>query len=252
MTEPHIEAPAGILALPPDAPERRTALAHATGCPPCAAALEEAARLHAALDGLPPLPRPSAEVLARVASAVRAALRRDERRWLLITRVGGALLAFALVALLGRTRSLHGPNLLAATWALAAALGLGFLPLRPSGLVASAAGVAVVLAQLTGGSGELGLNTGLHCVLIEGLAALLPLGMAGFVWRRQTSPTPEALAASAALGALAGSAGLALSCPHQAHLAHVLVFHALGVAFAGGLGLWVGRRLVPQAGAYTL
>jgi len=242
MTE-HIDAnAAGALALPEGHPEREAALAHARSCPSCQAALDEAAFLFAELGALEPLPPPSAAALSRTLEAVRAEMRREQRRALLPSQIAGTLAAFIVVVILSHHRATDLVSLGAALLGVLAAVTIGLVPFRGLSRVGMAAGASLTLAFLTGRAGGLALHTGAHCLVLELVAAALPLALTWFVSRRFASPSAESYAVIAALGALAGAAGLSLTCPAHTHFAHLFVFHVLGVVLAAGAGLLAGKK----------
>lgn len=233
------EAP-GLAALPPGAPERAAAWAHASGCEECARALREAERLQALVAGweAPPLPAAALEWAAR---GIGAELRREAWR-----RAAGSVAAAGavLAALVGMARD---RSRLPEDWGWAAALGALALALAAAArrrgplAVAAAALAAGIAAAATGHPGPLAADVGVECLALElGSAA----AVVGAVWLAlrggTTSPARAAVAAAAAAGALAGYAGLQVTCAARSALPHLLAFHAGGVLVAVVVAALVG------------
>jgi hypothetical protein len=235
---------AGLAALPPDDPERAAAFAHAQGCPGCARALAEAARLQALLgeDEAPALP---AGALARAAQAIEEELGREARRrsaW------AAAAAAAVLAAVVGLARRRQAAPL---DWGVAAALGglavaLAALARGRPRTALGAALAAAFAAILAGGAGPVEAETGVHCLLTE-LAGATAVVVAGWLALRgsATRPARAAVAAAAAAGALAGAAGLQIACPAHELASHLVLFHAGGVLLAAvAAALLAGGRRV--------
>jgi len=243
-----IQARAAYLAaLPAADAERKLAFEHARDCPACAAALAEGERVIALIDNLPPPPPPSELALRRASEAI---LRELPTR-----------------GPLGRFESVRAPLIsaisIAAGWAVAVALAKHRVADRASWFVSVAAalcapilgaarlgdfgaGAAVVLSgifsALIGSPGTLFPAIGIKCVLIELIAASLPLASTAFlVVTRRVAGGPWLFSAAAALGALAGHAGLHLTCPVRTASPHLFAFHTGGVVLAAMVGLAVSR-----------
>jgi len=242
---------AGLVALPADDPERRSAFEHARTCPACARALGEAERVMALLDALPPPPPPSAQALRRASAEILGELgggpdaARPVPAQPRLAPAAAALAAFGLIVLLARHRLTDRASLLQAGLLLALAL------LRVAGLTTRGwlgVGVTVMLSglfALLGGAGGLLLPAvGWHCLLTESIAAALPLATTALLLaRRHTRGGAALYAGVAAAGALAGQAGLHLSCPAQAALPHLIAFHVGGVLLAALVGAASARVL---------
>jgi hypothetical protein len=271
---------AGLCTLPPDDPEHQQALAHARSCRECEQALSEGRRLLALLARDPAPAPPSAEAMARVSGAVLAELARETAAPSVGTaRAPAAASAARPPARRARLASLVAPLFVLASFGLLVAVGHRHHDDRDSWmealLLAVASAVFAVTATLRGrlamavvaagsalfalgvGAGAAGLapSVGVHCVLTELLAAVLPLGLtlvlalrgAGGLGGTAASggqggppPGPALFGAVAGVGALAGQAGLHLCCPVRS-LAHLTAFHAGGVLLAMLVGLLMGQ-----------
>ncbi len=108
------------------------------------------------------------------------------------------------------------------------------------------AGAAVALSgifsRLMGSGGMPSPAIGIKCVLIELIAASLPLATTAFLVVRRRAPNSAwRFSAAVALGALAGHAGLHLMCPVRTASPHLFAFHTGGVFLAAMVGLAVSR-----------
>src|SRR5262249_50913859 len=108
------------------------------------------------------------------------------------------------------------------------------------------AGAAVVLSgifsALMGSAGMLAPAIGIKCVLIELIAASLPLASTAFlVVTRRVAGGPWLFSAAAALGGLAGHPGIHLTCPARTASPHLFAFHTGGVVLAAMVGFAVSR-----------
>ncbi len=245
-----IQARAAYLAALPEADsERKLAVEHARNCPACAEALAEGERVIAMIDKLPPPPPPSELALKRASEAIlremgtpRALLARlgtNARTALIVTLpvVGGWAFAVALAKHRAEDR---------ASWLWSAAVALCASVLGIARLDALGAGAAVALSGifsgLMGSAGMLSPAIGIKCVLIELIAASLPLATTAFLVVRHRAPNSTwRFSAAAALGALAGHAGLHLTCPVRTASPHLFAFHTGGVFLAAMVGLAVSR-----------
>lgn len=235
----------GLVALPPDDPERAAAVAHASGCPGCADALRGAEQLQGLLGEAEPAGLEPG-VLARAAAAIEEELVRERRR-----RSGWGALAAALVAaaLLGLARHRGGS---AADWTVAGllvavAVAVAALAARAPRAVLAVAAVAAAAAVCAGAGGPIEAGTGVHCLLVELLGAGAVLWVGWMALRGGTTrPARAAVAAAAAAGALAGAGALQVTCGAHGVAAHLLAFHAGGVALAAVAAtlLWPRRRPV--------
>lgn len=234
-----------------DAATRARLEAHLGGCPACRAWVGQLRLTAAALGSLPPPELPP---------ALAAELERRFEGWrerLEATRGSGPVVAGrpglgALPAVIGALAALVGlarnPSRAPRDWLLglslaAVAVGLAALVRRLTARFAVAAlSAALVAALVAGGEGPLGATDGLDC-----LATLVAMaaGATGVAWllarRKHASPERSALAAWAVAGALAGDAGLQISCGHHASLPHLLVFHAAGVLAVVAAAWWLAR-----------
>lgn len=233
---------AGFLAALRDGdPEQAAAIAHAAGCPGCASALEEGRATIAMLERAG-----AAEPLeqARI-DAVRAALapriHPPPSRLASLTLVPATLAGGALALFFAADRVPFGPlwrdvGFVALISLLAAAFAARRAPLSLG--ISLAAGVA--LAQAQGGEGALWGDHGARCLFAELFAASVPAAAAA--WLLRDRPTIPPLAAAAAAGALAGGAGLLVSCADRG-VGHLFLFHAGGIALAALAGGLIARPL---------
>jgi hypothetical protein len=247
-----IQASAAYLAaLPKTDRERELALEHARGCAACAEALAEGERIMAMIDALPPLPEPVNAALKRASEPILGELeaRRAQRdapslraRNALIwasSIIGGWCVALALAKHRAEDRAswLWSALILAAS-----VLGLGGIMSFDAPVTAAAVVASGLFSSVLGRGGMLFPAIGVKCVLIELIAASLPLAVTAFlVVRRSVVGGAWRFSAAAALGALAGQAGLHLTCPVSAVRPHLLVFHTGGVLLAALVGLAVSR-----------
>ncbi len=237
-----------LAALAPGDPEREEAYLHARGCPDCARALREGEHLRELLEAMPAPPAPSPEALRRASEAILAEL--EASRAPLGPWAGtlplGAVFGFALLVLLARQRVLEGGAWAAAlSVLLLAAMAALAAPWKRAPAKLAAAGVAAVslaFALAAGAGGSLSPLLGAKCVLLEQLAAALPFAaIAWLVRQRGAQAGPLAFALAAAAGALAGQAGLHLTCPARHATPHLLAFHLGGVLLAAALGAIASR-----------
>lgn len=233
---------AGLLAaLREGDPERAAAIAHAAGCPGCAAALAEGDATIALLERAG-APEPIEQ--ARI-DAVRAALApamHPPPSWAAAALIAPAAAAGGAIALFFAADVLpFGPlwrdvGFVGGIAALSALFAVRRAPLSLG--ISLAAGVA--LAQAQGGAGPLWGDHGARCLFAELLAASVPAAAAA--WLLRDRPTVPPLAAAAAAGALAGGAGLLVSCADRG-VGHLFLFHAGGIALAALAGGLIARPL---------
>jgi hypothetical protein len=161
---------------------------------------------------------------------------------------GAAVAAFALLVAFASHRSPSVEDWAVALVLAGGAAALAALSSRFSLGVAVAAVFAAVAAALArGGQGPLAFSMGLDCLATEiGAAACV----AGVVWlavrRGPSAGTRNALAAAGAAGAVAADAALQVTCAASASLAHLLVFHAGGVAAVAAGAIVLSRALVKE------
>ena len=224
---------AGLAALPAGDPERQAAEAHAQTCEGCRAELASAQRVMALLDRMPAPEPPSAEVLARV----RAQIVR-EPRMMVRALPFGVVAAFALLAATMHLRAGEDDWIQALVLAAAAALFGITAALRGRLAIAVAViGSALFAFTFAAGSGAADATTGMHCMLMEMIAAAIPLAVTvALVASKKAAGGPAMFGAAAAVGALAGQAALHLACPVRSQ-SHLLAFHTGGVAVAILVGL---------------
>ena len=237
---------AGLAALSRSDPERREAEAHAVGCPDCATALHRGDRLMQLL-ALGEAPAPSPEALRRAAASVLAELVPLPPYGRLIVPVFVAAAA-VVVVFTGHERSAEPAHWTAAVLAAAVAVcvGAGFWRGRYAAAAAIVASAAFALLVARGGGLEPRL--GAICSAVELAAAAAPLLAALFLLHRGAPLGPGELAAAAAAGALAGQAGLHLTCEAGPATPHLLAFHVVGVLVAAAIGALMGvapRRRAP-------
>jgi hypothetical protein len=240
---------AALTALPPDAPERVSAWAHASGCAGCARALREAERLQALVTAWEPPPL-AAEVLERASRPIVDELGREARRRM-IASIAAVCASMAVLAGVARSGSRS-----AVDWAWSAVLGALAIALaaaarRSASLVITAAVLAAMTAAVAAGHpGPLAGPIGLRCLTVELASAAAVVGAVWLAIRGgTTSPARSAVAASAAAGALAGNAALQISCTARDAVPHLLAFHAGGVILSvvGASLLWGASRRVAAA-----
>jgi hypothetical protein len=246
-----------LAALPAADSQRRLAFEHARDCPACAAALAEGARVIALIDNLPPPPPPTEAALRRASEpilrelgpprGVLASLATSARAPLISAIPIAA--GWAIAVALAKHRVADRASWF---WSVAIALSASALSIARLGaslgvrLDALTAGAAVVLSgifsALMGSAGMLAPAIGIKCVLIELIAASLPLATTAFlVVKRRVAGGPWLFSAAAALGALAGHAGLHLTCPARTASPHLFAFHTGGVVLAAMVGFAVSR-----------
>jgi anti-sigma factor RsiW len=235
---------------------RRELEAHLAGCPQCQAFVAQLDLTSRALRALPP-PELPADLRAALLGAVEARLAGPRPveaatpfaapTWGL-RRLGWEA-AFATVGaaalVVGMARH---PSRAVGDWGLAAALvvvalGLAALVRRLTlRFAAAAVSASLVAAALGGGAGPLELPTGEHCLLTVVAAAAGVTAVAWLATRRGASRSlAPALGVWALAGAVAGDAALQVACGARDSLAHLLVFHAGGVALVALLALLAAR-----------
>jgi len=233
-----------MAALPEGDPDRAAFLTHARGCAECMQAFREGEKLQALL-ARAELPAPSASSLER---ARRAVLSRMAAPWWL--RPAAAAAAFVVPVLFARHLDAEGWAAALLVAAAATALAASAGALKAGGLVGlfASAGFAFAAGGVPGfphaGAGLVP-RVGAECLIVELLAAALPLAAAA--WRFRSDPRPGALATAAAAGALAGQAALHLGCSAHGQAPHLWVFHVGGVALAALAGWLIETRMQPFA-----
>ncbi|HKA88194.1 MAG TPA: hypothetical protein VKE22_11025, partial [Haliangiales bacterium] len=199
-----------LATLPDGDPELVEAEAHALSCPACADALAQARDMLRLLDRHGAPPPPSGAALRRARAPIAAELRGGAagRVWPAVA----AAVGFALVALLAKHRVTEPAALVGAALALAvAALRAAGLPWRSWLGLGVTLGASALFAGVVGGPGELDPMLGVKCMLLENVAASLPLATtAVLLWRRRAPAGALVFACVAAAGALAGQAALHL------------------------------------------
>jgi hypothetical protein len=225
-----------LVALPPDDAERLAAEAHARDCEACSEAMALARSLLATVTELGAPPAASPAALERAAAPARADLARPERprAWPAVAVVA----AGALAAVLAKHRALDPASLAVAAAGLAASLlAVVLLPWRRGVAAGFAVLASLALVAAAGTGGPLDPLVGSKCTFLELLGATLPLGATAFLLRQRRGAGGAALfATAAAAGALAGQAGLHLTCPDRLSAPHLLVFHVGGVFLAVAMG----------------
>jgi hypothetical protein len=196
-------------------------------------------RLHALLEDATLAP-PDSDAMARMQQFLAREIVFDVLRWPVVTAVGVAFLALAA----RRSSFAQGIQALSvAALVGAVAMVLVSQVSRAKTVLAVTLGVsaALVLAA-SSGDGLLPL-LGMKCLVVECVAASVPLGATLFLARRgRAVGAPLTLASVAATGALAGQAALHLTCAAHHQLPHLAVFHLMGVVLAAGIG-WVSAPL---------
>jgi hypothetical protein len=237
---------AGLMAMPGDAPERRRAEEHARTHADCARALAEARQLFALIEGKP-LPAPAPAALERASAPILKELASGPYFAGLVAAI--VVCAWALPLALMRHHITPGVDFYSS-------IALAALAALTSAIVvqrARRAGVAfIVLSVLTaavpGDGGGLEPTLGLHCALIETLAAGGAVALSWMYARRYGRAILDARVLTAALGggALAGHAALEVGCRAAHSASHALLFHtgpvALAVAAAIVMARWAVRR----------
>jgi hypothetical protein len=235
-------------ALPPDAPERASAEAHARTCADCTRALDEARGLLALLDTAAP-PAPSSSALARASAAVVAESDREAAGRAGLAVSAAVLAVWALPLALMRAPVESGPPFTLSLALAVLALTASVATVVWSRRAALAFPLLSALTALVVGRGsELAPALGVHCASIEALTAL-GAGAAAWLLMRglgrgrggpTLSPSPGAASLELAAvggGALAGHAALHLGCSAAGELPHLLAFHTGPVTVAVGLAL---------------
>jgi hypothetical protein len=161
---------------------------------------------------------------------------------------GSALAAFALLVAFASHRSPAMEDWAVALVLAGGAAALAVLASRFSlGVAAAAVFAALAAALARGGRGPLALPTGLHCLATEIGAAAAVAGVVWLALRRGPSAwARQALAGTAAAGAVAADAALQVTCSASASLAHLLVFHVGGVVAAAAGAAVFSRALVKE------
>lgn len=238
-----------LAALPETDPERELAFEHARGCAACAEALAEGQRTIALIDGLPPLPQPTELALKRASEPILWELdarRLTDARLRLGTAViwAGSIVAGWSVALaLAKHRADDRASWFwSAVILFASVFGIGGILRLDALATAAAVAISGIFSSMLGREGMLFPAIGIKCVLIELIAASLPLATTAFlVVRRRVAADAWRFSAAAALGALAGQAALHLTCPVSDARPHLVTFHIGGVFLAALMGLAVSR-----------
>jgi hypothetical protein len=221
---------AALCALPPDSLERRAAEAHARGCPDCARALLDGARLLEQVDAKLDLPAPSPEALRRAKQRVRrlAALQ------LLVPAAGTPLFFAAAITALGGSRTDGAARWLGAAILAVASTLLCWLAVserRVRFTVLATAAVSVAFAAAFGARGDLAPVLGIRCALIEFVPAITGFAVAALLTRATPTLLRDRWRAVALLatGGLTVQAALLVRCPARTGAAHVLLFHSGGL-----------------------
>lgn len=237
----HFEDRAGLIAsLPDEDPERVAALRHAEQCSPCRRALLEGERLMRVIDDAREPAELPAGSIDRVTRTIEAEIRLEPIRqaaW------PAALAALAFVLELAMARHPDRDPGAVGRAIIVAAIAMGLAAWNRGKLTAVVAAVATsaAFALASASTSLLAPLTGVHCMLLELLAAALPW----IAFRRVAGPWRGtwASAAVAAAGALAGHAALHLTCPTAHADAHLFVFHVGGVVLAALLAVLATPRL---------
>jgi hypothetical protein len=269
-----LDQAAGIAALPPDDPERVRAFSAAQHNPELQQALEDGERLMQLLGQLS-VPAPTPQALQRAAQAVLDEMDRgetadarppetadgrptetadarptetaDRRSRYLAGLLLPATLVLTWTALLltARGQVVDWNTEMFSSVVLLALSTLAMSALtRIGGVLLTGAAVVGSLVFAAAGSVDPGVGSlvhGLHCTIITVGAAAIPLAAAvGLALTgRLRDRGMLAFGAVAALGGLAGTAALHLTCG-SAMIGHLLLFHAGGVLVAGMIGSSVG------------
>jgi hypothetical protein len=196
-------------------------------------------RLHALLEDATVAP-PDSDAMARMQLFLAREMVFDVLRWPVVMAVGLAFLALAV----RRSSWERGTQALSVA-ALVAVVAM-FLVSRVSRarfVLAVTMCVSAALVLVTSSGDGLLPLLGMKCVVVECVAACVPLGATLFLARRgRALGAPLTLASVAATGALAGQAALHLTCPAHHQLPHLVVFHFVGIALAAGIG-WASAPL---------
>jgi hypothetical protein len=237
----------GLMAMPPDAPERKRAEEHARTHADCARALDEARQLLALIGGKP-MPSPSSAAMERAAAPVLRSLEAATHFAGLVAAI--VIVAWALPLAMMRAH-LAGPDFyVSIALATLAALTSALVVVRAGRTGLIFVGLSALAAVLPGdGSGGLEGALGLHCALTEALVAA-GAATGAFLYGLRGSRSfrdPRALAAALGGGALAGHAALEVGCRAAHSLSHSLIFHTLPVALAVALASWLTRAAARRA-----
>jgi hypothetical protein len=240
---------AGLMTLPPEAPERARAEEHARTCAACARALEEGRRLLLALDAAAP-PLPPAAPLRAAAEPILRDILRDlaatpaRRASPAIAAAATALASWALPLALAR-RPIEGGRTLGASIALGLVAALAAATTVTTGGLAAGAFpvISAIVSLIAGEGGAFRPHIGIHCALTElALATGAALAVALATWRRWAGDA-VVLVAAAGGGALAGQAALHETCPSATELPHLLLFHTGPVMLAVALAVAAAHTL---------
>lgn len=244
-----IQARAAYLAaLPKEDPASRFAFDHARGCSACEAALAEGERTLALVDRLPLPPPPTEFVLKQASEPILRELEAQRGPSSQAMHLGVALIwATSIVAgwcvavTLAKHRAEERASWLWSAMILSVSLlGLGGIIRFQVPVTAAVVAISGILSAVLGREGGLFPAVGVKCVAIELIAASLPLmSTALLALRDREFPGAWRFSAAAALGALAGQAGLHLTCPVASARLHLIAFHTGGVLLATLLGLAV-------------
>lgn len=237
-----------LAALPETDPERELALAHARSCAACAEALAEGERTIALIDGLPPPPPPTELTLRRASEPIlreldaRLADARLRPETALIW-ASSILAGWSVAVALAKHRAEDRASWFwSATILFASVVGIGGILRFDALSTAAAVAISGIFSSILGHEGMLFPAIGIKCVLIELIAASLPLATTAFlVVSRRVASGAWRFSAAGALGALAGQAALHLTCPVSDVRPHLLTFHTGGVLLAALMGLAVSR-----------
>jgi len=248
-----IQARAAYLAaLPKEDPVRRLAFDHARGCPACEAALAEGERTIALVDQLPLPPPPTEFALKQASGPILRELEAQSGPSGRRTNLGATLIwgtsivaGWCVAVTLAKHRAEERASWLWSVAILCVSLfGLGGIIRFPAPVTASAVAISGVLSSILGRDGGFFPAVGVKCVAIELIAASLPLmSTAMLALRGREFPGTWRFSATAALGALAGQAGLHLTCPVASARPHLLAFHTGGILLATLLGVAVATTV---------
>lgn len=238
---------------------RRSFDRHLASCEACRAYAQQLevtrlAMLRLPAPEVPPALRDSLlatfDALAATGDPVAAVAAPPRPRRAIGALVGTAAILLAIVAS-GHHVSRSAADLLVFAGLGAVALAIAAFAHRQGRSLAAAGWAAAVLAAIAvGRGGPLDPGEGVMCVSIELASAGLVAALAWAGARRVSPRTAGQYAAGGAMaGALAADAGLQLTCGAHLALAHLALFHVLGVAVVAAAGLVLVRARLRASGA---
>lgn len=249
-----------VAALAFDAPINEAQQAHLEACPACQSRALEARAMVGdvgrALEMLEPEPELSRErqaaVFARIERDVRKRGHRHDLRGPSIERIALPLLLATVTALMVLVSGVRTDAWLFAALALAGAIAcaLAHRTRAATFVMPATLGLSAALSILDAeGAGSASLAGDVHCAAVEIMMGVSTALVSVWLMKREgASASLTSLATTLTGGALAGQAGILLTC-HTAHgLEHGLVSHTLALVIAASLAWPMSKMPYVRAG----